>query len=150
MAKPKRIRSIDLFFDLLKDPDRKPLFKIIKEFISLFFFYKGFPRQYISCYLFKKNKTNIYDYMPAKFLYSIKSVFNEVEVREVMENKLYFDLFYRQFNISLPKILMYNHRKIFVVNKKGAAINSANEFMLLLEKLFSQNPTFDSIFIKKT
>jgi len=71
--------------------------------------------------------------MPAKFLYKIKSFFNKDDVREVMENKLYFDLFYKQFNISLPKIVMYNHRKMFVVNKKCIEINSANEFKLLID-----------------
>ena len=88
--------------------------------------------------------------MPAKFLYKIKSFFNKDDVREVMENKLYFDLFYKQFNISLPKIVMYNHRKMFVVNKKCIEINSANEFKLLIDEIFSQNPSFDSVFIKKT
>jgi L-ascorbate metabolism protein UlaG (beta-lactamase superfamily) len=69
---------------------------------------------------------------------------------EVLENKLYFDFFYKQFNISLPEIVMYNHRKMFVVNKKCIEINSANELKLLIDEIFSQNPSFDSVFIKKT
>jgi hypothetical protein len=71
MANQKQMTSADLFIDLLKDPYRKLIFKILTELISLFIFYKSFPRQYFSRYLFKKDILNIKDYMPDKFLYKI-------------------------------------------------------------------------------
>lgn len=136
--------------DLLKDPDRKPLYKIFTELTYLTFIYRAFPRHYFSRYLFKKGRSNIKNYFPANFLYKIKPFFNENEIREVLENKLYFDFYYGQFNISLPKIIMYNYRKLFVVNKISLEINSASDFKSLIEKIFKENPAFDSIFVKKT
>ncbi len=151
MAKVKVLSPITLFLDLLKDPDRKPMYKIISEVLYLFFIFKSFPRHYFSCYLFKKWQTNIRDFFPCKFLYEkIKPFINENEVREVLENKLYFDFFYSQFNISLPKILMYNHKKMFVIGGKSIEIYNEQDFKILLEEMFKQNSSYDSVIIKRT
>lgn len=151
MAKVKVLSPITLFLDLLKDPDRKPMYKIIAEVFYLFFVFKSFPRQYFSSYLFKKWRTNVKDFFPCQFLYDkIKPFINENQVREVLENKLYFDFFYSQFNVSLPKILMYNHRKMFVVDKKSIEINNTEDFKRLLEEIFKKNPSSDSLIIKRT
>lgn len=151
MNKPSRRTTTSLIVEFFKDPDRKSLFKIIYEVIYLFFIFGSFPRHYFGRYLFKKEKTNIRDYFPTKFFDTkIKPFFNKKEVREVLENKLYFNFFYSQFNISLPKILMYNHRKTFVVGNKSMEVKSAADFKVLLERIFKQNPSYDSIFIKKT
>lgn len=150
MAKPPKLKPVALIKALIKDPDRKPVLKIISEILSLTFFHGSFPRHYFARYLFKRDRTNIRDYYPDKFLYRIKAFFNDKEVREVLENKLYFDFYYRQFNISLPTILMYNHKKLFVVAEKCIRANNVSEFKILLQELFKQNPPLDSIFIKRT
>lgn len=69
MAKVKVLSPITLLIDLLKDPDRKPIVRMITEILYLFFVYKRFPRQYFSGYLFKKWRTNIKDFFPCQFLY---------------------------------------------------------------------------------
>lgn len=76
------------------------------EIISLAYLNKSIPRHYFTRYLFKKNRTNIRDYFPNKFLESIKPFFNDQGDKEVLENKLYFNFFYNQFNISIPKIYL--------------------------------------------
>jgi hypothetical protein len=140
-----------LLAELIKDPERKPILKIIEELIYLFFYHKALPRQYFSRYLFKNGKNNIQNYFTDNFLYyKIKPFFNDKEVREVLENKLFFDFFYRQFDIALPKILMYNHRQMFVFGNKSIEVNNALDFKLLIEELFKQNPLIDSVIIKKT
>jgi|WetSurMetagenome_2_1015567.scaffolds.fasta_scaffold02250_6 hypothetical protein len=139
-----------LLIELIKDPDRKSIPRIIWESLNLLFYYKSIPRIYFSRYLFKKGMTNIKDYFPDDFLYyKLKPFFNNKEVIEVLENKLYFDFFYGQFNIKLPGILMYNHRNMFVVNKKCIEVKSASDFKVLLEEIFKQNPSYESIIIKK-
>jgi len=151
MIKPIKLSKIDLFKEIFKDPDRKTLLKIIVEIFTLTFNNKGFPRYYFSRYLFKKDRENIMDYYSNKFLFSkIKPIFIDEEVVDVLENKLYFDFFYSQFNIDLPKILMYNHRKMFVVQNNYFEINNANDFKIQLENIFGQNPSHDSIIIKRT
>ena len=140
----------EIFIEILKDPDRKPLYQIFSECLNLLFTYKEMPVHYISRYLFKKQVTNIKDYAPNNLLGKIPSHFNDQKIKEVLDNKLYFDLFYGQFNIRLPKILMYNHRKTFIIGKKVVEINNIQDFKILLEEIFSQNPEYTSIIIKKT
>lgn len=99
-------KNTKLLIELLKDPDRKSISRIMAEIISLAYLNKSIPRHYFTRYLFKKNRTNIRDYFPNKFLESIKPFFNDQGDKEVLENKLYFNFFYNQFNISIPKIYL--------------------------------------------
>lgn len=149
MSSTAKLSTLSLAIQLLKDPDRKSIFKIACEVVWLWLLSREVPRHYFSRYLFKKSRKNVNDYLPDKFLYRIKPYFNEKRAREVVENKLYFDFFYSQFNIPLPKIKMFNHRNMFVKNGSCFEVNSVNEFKQPLEKLF-QERSLDSIFIKKT
>jgi hypothetical protein len=149
MTNSKTLSFFALTKDLLKDPERKSILKMTSEIVYLLFVFKRFPRHYFSRYLFKKWRKNIKDFLPGKFLYNLKPFFNDRHVREVLENKLYFDLYYSQFGISLPKILMYNYRKMFVIGKKCIEINNADDFRKLLGDLIRQN-SLDSVFIKRT
>ena len=138
-ANSPQLTNTEIFFQILKDPDRKSIIRMIWEFFYLYFYYGEFPRQYFSRYLFKKTRTNLLDYYPWKFLYNLKHFFNEKELCEVLENKLYYDFFYRQFNLSLPKILMYNHRNLFVIGKKNFVISSSGEFRTILAEIIKKN-----------
>ncbi len=151
MSKPQLKSITGLIAELLKDPDRKSLFRMAGELLYLSFVFRSFPRHYFSRYLFKKESTGIMNYYPDDFLnFKVKPLFNNKEVIDVLENKLYFNFFYSQFNISLPEIIMYNHRKMFVRDKICTEVNNIREFRLLLEELFKENPGRKSIFIKKT
>lgn len=142
---------LTLISEILRDPDSKSVPRIVYEIFILILIQKGFPRHYFSKYLFKKNITNIKDYYPEDFLYyKLKPVLNEQAVRDVVENKLYFDFFYKQFNVPLPKILMYNHRNVFVKANENFKIENASDFYEELVCIFKKNPTFNSIFIKRT
>ena len=150
MDKLLKRTTLELFREILNDPDRKPLFKIIYEPLYLLFTYRELPVHYFSRYLFKKRISNIEDYLPNKFLGKIPSLFNDRKVTQVLDNKLYFNLFYSQFNISLPKIIMYNHKKLFVVGDKSTEVNVFGDFLDLLEEIFKKYPSWDSVIVKKT
>jgi hypothetical protein len=151
MNKLKKLNDFQLFAELIKDPDRKSVIRMISEIVYLIIIRGNFPRHYFSKYLFKKNITNIKDYFPNRFFNKkIKPHFNNKQVREVLENKLFFDLFYRQFNVSLPKILMFNHKRLFLLGVKTVEVTNIDEFKALLEEIFKQNPEYESIFVKKT
>ena len=150
MVKKLTRSNREIFIEILKDPDRKPLFQIFSECLDLLFTYREMPVHYISRYLFKKQVTNIKDYIPNNILGKIPSHFNDQKAKEVLDNKLYFDLFFTQFNISTPKVLMYNHRKTFIVGTKVVEINNIEDFKIILEEIFRNNPAYSSIIIKKT
>jgi len=44
---------------------------------------------------------------------------------------------------------MYNHNKLFILEKESITIKNFNDFKSLIEKVFERNPYYDSIFIKK-
>ncbi len=147
---PQKVTPFTLLPQLYNDPERKSLVRIMGEFIYLSFAFRTIPRHYFTRYLFKKDKENFRDYFPNKFLYALKPHFNNKEVRDVLENKLFFDFFYRQFNIPLPEIVMYNHGKMFVLGKQCILVNNAKEFKDLLLRLVQERSVDEALFIKKT
>ncbi len=53
--------KFELLLDIYKDPDRKSIYKILTELLSLSLYYRVIPTHYFAYYLFKKNTTNIKD-----------------------------------------------------------------------------------------
>jgi len=147
IKKSKRV----LISEVIADPDRKMILNIMSDILSLTVYHKSFPRHYFSRYLFKKGRINIKDYFSNKFLYyKLKPRFNDKSASDIVENKLFFDLYFSQFDISIPKVLLYNQRNIFVRRNTDIEINSIHEFKNQLELIFNQNPSFSSVFIKRT
>jgi hypothetical protein len=135
---------------ILHDQERKPIFKIIFELLQLFFLFKRIPSYYFARHLYKKSRTNIKDYMPNKLLWSLWEIFNDLEAANVLKNKLYFNFFYGQFNINMPRILMYNHKNMFVAGNKSFEINRIQDLKSVLEDLLRNQSNSASLFIKKT
>lgn len=151
MKNIKRPRHLAFFIALIKDPDRKSLFRMVYELLNLLFYYKEIPVHYFSRYLFKKEITNFRDYIPNKFLEKkVAPYFNDKSVKDVLDNKLFFDMFYNNFDIRIPKILMFNNKRMYVAGNRSIIVNSINDFKVLLEEIFNQNSSDDSVFIKKT
>lgn len=151
MAHIDKVPKLRLLLEILKDPERKPVLVILKDLVTLGVFYRKFPGHYFSRYLFKKGKTNIKDYFPDDFLYhGIKPLLNDRECRDVLENKLFFHLYYGQFDVSVPKILMHNYKTTFFFNGEHLQISNYEDFVIMLAKLFEIEPSRDSMFIKKT
>lgn len=151
MAKLPQKAKFELLTEILNDPERKNLLQIFSDLIILTFYHKCIPWHYFSRFLFKNGANNIKDYFPDNFLYyKLKPFYNESAVRDVVENKLYFDFFYRQFGISLPKVLMFNYRKMFVRGSKYFEVTNSSEFKKQLQEIFRENPSYDSLIIKRT
>jgi hypothetical protein len=149
MGKNKKLSKAKLFYEIYKDPERKSLVQMFTEIIYLAFLNKTIPRIYFSNYLFKKGMENIENYIPAGYLDRITSFFNEKEISSTLENKLYFDSYYRQFKIRLPKTIMYNLKENFIFDTNSFQLNSYQDFHSVLKSIFSKNPDYDSIIIKK-
>ncbi len=142
--------NLQLCADLMKDPDRKSLVRIIYESIILLFKYRELPVHYFSRYAFKKDITNFKDFVPNKFAGRISVLINDHKSKEVLDNKLFFNFFYGQFDIRLPKIVLYNNKNIFVVDNKTTEVNNSDDFEVLLDEVLKKNLSVDSLIIKKT
>ncbi len=146
----RKINRFEFFKQLLNDPDRKQLLRIVYELGVLLIKYHEMPNHYFSRYLFKKNIENFKDYLPNNFFdRKIKPSFNNISVKEVLDNKLYFDMFFNKVNIKVPEVIMFNIRNIFVYNNISIPVRNVNDFKALLNDIFNTN-SIDSLFIKKT
>jgi len=143
-------KKLQLVISILKDPERKSVPNMIGEIILMAFRQRCIPTHYMTRYLYKKDHQNILNSLSDKCLTNIRSRFNDQEVSEVLENKLYFNFFYDQFGISLPKILMYNHKNMFVIDDRILYINNSNDFKTVLTNLINKNEPENSIFVKRT
>jgi len=147
----KDISNVNLIIQLIKDPERKSLFTIFFECIYLLAIYREMPVHYFSRFLFKKNMSDVKNYLPNKFLGEKISIhLNDQVEKEVLDNKLYFDFYYNQFDISIPKIIMYNFKTLFIYRGKNIEVKNSGEFIKLIDLIFTENPGYESIFIKKT
>lgn len=151
MANLVKLSKKEYLKQVIYDPDRKSLNKMISDIFTLMLFHKRFPKHYFSKYLYKKYITNIKDYYSEEFLYyKLKPLLNEQALVETVENKLFFDFYYSQFNLRLPKIHMYNHLNMFVKENEKTVINNISDFKKQLESIFMKNPSYDSLIVKKT
>lgn len=144
-SKLKRLSKI------LKDPERKSLFRIFVEVICISIVKRNFPPGfYMSRFLFKKFRTNIFDFYPYSFFERLNRFFNDDEARSVLENKLFTHFFYSRFSVQMPILLAFNHRKTFVVDNVVHEVADRDDFRKILGLLLSGLPENESVFIKKT
>lgn len=139
-----------MLIEILKDQERKPLSGIMRDNLDLLIHHRELPVHYFSRYLFKKGMTNIRDYIPNGLAMKIAPALNDSKVKEVLDNKLYFSMFYGQFDIPAPKILMYNHKDRFVSGNKPVSVESYSDFRELIDWVFGAYPGCVGLFIKKT
>ena len=122
---------------------------MLKEFVKLIFIHKEFPGHYFTSYLFKSDIVEVENYLPAKFTEKIAPSLNDQRLKEVLDNKLYFYLFYRQFNIKTPRVVMFNHGESFYQNNEVFTVKNSEDFLLHLKALFELYPTMNSVIAKK-
>ena len=139
-----------ILIQLYKDPDRKSILRMIFEAINLTFIYRELPKHYFSRLLFKKRIRNYKDYLPYRYSSDIAMAFNDSRLKDVLDNKLSFDIFFRKHNFPLPLLLMYNERNVFLRQNQRVEVDSLHGFTELLKDIFRKNPDYGSIIVKKT
>jgi hypothetical protein len=146
-----KLSMFRLIKEFYNDPERKSLIRILTEIIFLSLVnLRLSPRYYFGRFLFKRERKNIRDFFPGEFFDIVNRHFNDDHAREVLENKLFFDLFYSQFNVPVPRLLAYNHKNIFVIDGEISEINNPDDLRTFLQMLAGKIPDNDSIFIKPT
>jgi hypothetical protein len=141
-----RLKHINVFF---KDPDKKPFFKILIEFIHFAIMKRTLPIDYFRKFLYRKDIKNYASYLSLKEYYSIiespKMVFPEISLS--LENKLKFYFICKENNIPTPVIFCHNYKNKFILNKSEIHISNINELNDFFEHVFISNK-LDELFVK--
>ncbi|TGV03932.1 sugar-transfer associated ATP-grasp domain-containing protein [Flavivirga rizhaonensis] len=141
-----RLKHFKVFFS---DKDRKNWLIIIKEIIQFSLYKKVLPTDYIRKFLYRKDITDIKSYLSFKefnsILLSKKLVFPIVTT--LLENKLIFSIMCEQYKLPAPKLLGYNYKNSFFLNKKNSLVSNKKELASFFQKLFTVTKT-DTIFLK--
>lgn len=138
-----------MLIEIFRDPERKSVPVIIRDLLTLFFRQRELPVHYFSRYLYKKRVRNILDYVPNRLSGKIAPYFNDSRVKQVLDNKLYFNMYYSRFGINTPAILAFNHLHQFVSGDEPRSINNLDEFRGFIDHLFRTTPGCETIFLKR-
>lgn len=133
----------------LKDPDKKPLLVITKEVLKLFYLKKRFPLHYFGWFFYRKDMTNVENYLDLKEFYSIinSKKLNIPEYLPFLENKLVFSLLCEKHNINSPKVVSYNLKSEFFVKKANDTISDKENLYHFFYDQFKKT-NVDKLFLK--
>ena len=141
--------KVTLSKEILSDPERKPISRILRELIRLLFIFRETPKHYFSSYLFKDDIDGVEYYLPVKFAARIVPRFNDHRLKEVLDNKLYFSLFFERFKIAVPHTFLFNHGRHFILDNRTITVSNTGQFQLVLAEVFLRHPELDCLFVKK-
>lgn len=119
----------------LKDPDKKPYPKIFYEAFRAGIEERELPRHYFSKLLYRKDVDNYLDYIGSfrglRIAEGIKQK-NDC-LADILGDKLYFNYFFENKEIKIPKMIGYNHGNVFIKNNCRTKINNKEEFTSLMK-----------------
>ena len=132
----------------LRYPNKKSLFKIVKEVIILAFRKKEIPFYYFK-YLFRKDVVNYLDYLGLREQSKLQHHYSlhNPDYVSIITNKLYFSLLVKTTTINVSKLICYNLKSVFFYNNKVIRINNKEELLLLMKNIFEEE-CIESLFFR--
>lgn len=132
----------------LKDKRKKAYPKIIMEFLTLWRQKKELPLYYFK-YLYRKDVTNISDYLSTKEAGKIQRSpkLHRTEYMAIMSNKLLFSLFCKQNGIPTPELVSYNFGSNFYFGNKSYKVTNNQELGCFFGKVLDSSNK-DRLFLK--
>jgi len=145
----KRVSSrLKAVSTVMNDPTRKPLHTMLIEIIQLWIRDRAKPAHYYSDSLYRRDfDDNVYAYVGRSNLGNLRDRINDPFWAPVIENKILFDLFFRETDIRLPKLLGYNTGNRFVIGDRFTQVSDCQQLATALELLVGSSPTA-SVFAK--
>ena len=139
---PQRIRVF------LKDRDKKGVLLIIKEVLMLLFVKKEVPMYYFK-HLYKKEITNVFDYLGTAEAARIQrdKGLHKYEHTSIMNNKLNFALYCQNFSLPTPTLLGHNLLKSYFLNGELRTIENKDQLVQYFENLLDASGE-DDLFVK--
>ena len=132
-----------------KDKNKKNYLQIIYELLKCTIQEKELPGHYLTRFLYRKDINNYLDYISNKkcqyLAYSL-DVHNE-NAMQILTNKLFFDYYFRNSEIKIPKILAFNMKNKIIIDDNTHIIEDYQHAFNLFKKIASKTKT-NTLFIK--
>ncbi|WP_296313216.1 sugar-transfer associated ATP-grasp domain-containing protein [Winogradskyella sp. UBA3174] len=124
---------------IVKDKNKKSVFKIIKEISHLYKVKKEIPYYYFK-YLYKKDATNYLDYLGASEMNLIrksKRLHNPL-YKLPLTNKLSFSQMFSATEVRTPKLISHNLENSFYYNTIETKLNNEQDFFNFFINVFDE------------
>ena len=132
-----------------KDKNKKKYSQITRELLKCAIEQKELPSHYLTRFLYRKDINNYLDYISNKkcqyLAYSL-DVHNE-NAMQILTNKLFFDYYFRNSEIKIPKTLAFNMKNKIIIDNNTHFIKDYHHAFNLLKKIASKTKT-NTLFIK--
>jgi len=133
------------------DKDRKPLARIVWEFLVASITTRCIATHYVTSFLYKSGIDNYLDYLSHREWHHLQDVLDDDELNDILGDKIYFNAYYERSGIPLPRQLGYNIREKLILKDKNASVSlelvTPEKTLAAIEKLLAAS-TNGSIFIK--
>lgn len=123
------------FKKALRDPDRKPLYKIIFEYVYYKFVKPGLAEQYFNKYLYRRQVKNIRDFIFTHKLAKYCWELNDPNYSSLLFQKYHSEIFFAHHNIPFAKSIAYNFNSLFYIGQELIQANTVQDFEKFLQQL---------------
>ncbi|MBN2106250.1 MAG: hypothetical protein JW832_02415 [Deltaproteobacteria bacterium] len=141
----ERIRTV------YSDKDRKPLSRIVKEVFTASVAARSFATHYFTSFLYKRGVENYLDYVSHKEWHHMQNVLDDVELHDILNDKIYLQAYYERSGIPLPRQLGYNVREKLILKDQDRWVSldlvTPEATLAAVEKLLAASKK-GSMFIK--
>ncbi|PWH82401.1 hypothetical protein DIS18_09105 [Algibacter marinivivus] len=140
---------LNYFKYFLKDPNKKGFFRMCFELIHFWWIKKVIPIDYFRRLLYRKEVNNYHEYLSLKeyrrVLNSDKIIFPEIGA--ILNNKLCTDIYFKNMELSVPKMISHNMRNHFFLNNKTYTVNNNNDLISFFSNIF-KSYSLEELFLK--
>ena len=150
MSKRTLVSKMEDFFSIvLKDPDRKSMPLIIREYAGFLVSKPSVAEQYFPKFLYRKGVDNCKDYLMTPAIQQKCWALNDPNYYSLLDNKYLFERFCNQHQISIHPSIAQSYNSLVLIDNRVLQINSPEEFLGVIELLTAKLVASEFIFIKK-
>jgi len=142
-------RMGDFFSIILKDPARKSIPSIIREYAGFLLSNPSLAEQYFPKFLYRKGVDNCEDYLMTREIQRKCWELNDINYYSLLDNKFLFERFFSQNQFNVPLSIAQSYNSLVFTDNKILQFNSPGDFVDIIELLSAKLKRSENIFIKK-
>lgn len=136
---------------VMKDNNKKSIFKIMKELTIIALKERCIPTHYFSYFLYRNGVKNYLGYLTGREARKVHRWAHSPCTLQVLDNKLLFHEHFSKLGLAVPKRLAYNFKHLWFIDKESGLtkveVNSAEELRTIMQDCF-WDANRESVFAK--